>query len=388
MFKFFTAIIFSVMTIFGTASAAAKLPVITADSAIVVEASTGRVIYEKAADVRRPPASMTKMMTCILGLENLMPTEEIYISSSAAAADYPELELQTGDVLTAEELLRGMMLVSDNGGAIAIAQAVSGDVASFADYMNNKAYEIGCRDTNFVNPNGLPNDNHFSTARDMALIAMYCMNNDDFRDIVSTRRETIHWINPSNITVKAENSNKLLGNYKGANGIKTGWTRAAGGCLAASAKRGEVELIAIIMHAKDVDTRFNDAKLLLDYGFERISTIYEINKDRVDKQVFVRGGEQATLDVGPAEDLTFPLLDDEDEENFSVAYDLPRFVDAEIKTGDVIGSAILKYNGKKVASVPVVAREDVAAGFSLASKIIGLTEPLIAVAQDFFPFLA
>ncbi len=388
MFKFFTAIIFSITMIFNSAQAAEKLPVIAADSAIVIEASTGRVIFEKAADVERPPASMTKMMTCILGLENLTPSEEVRISQSAAAVVDSDLELQAGDVLSAEELLRGMMLVSDNGGAVAVAQAVSGDVAAFSDYMNNKAYELGCRHTNFVNPHGLPDDRHLSTARDMALIAAYCMKNDNFRDIVSTQRETIHWINPSNITVKVTNSNKLLGNYKGLNGIKTGWTRAAGGCLAASAKRGEVELIAIVMHSTDWDTRFNDAKILLDYGFQRISTIYEIDKDRVEKQVFVRGGEQATLDVGPAEDLIFPLLDNENEENFSVAYDLPRFVDAEISKGDVIGKAILKYNGKAVASVPIVARENVNVGFSFISKIIGLTEPLIAVAQDFFPFLA
>lgn len=384
MIRILSAIIISVAIIFsGNVAAAPKKPTISADSAIVIEATTGRVIYEKNADVVRPPASMTKMMTCILGLENLPPNEEIIISQSAQDTAYPELDLMAGDVLPANELLMGLMLVSDNGGAVAIAQAVAGSVPAFAEMMNDKAWEIGCTNTNFVNPNGLPAANHYSTARDMALIAAYCMTNWDFRDIVSTKRETIHWMNPSDVTVKVENSNKLLGSYKGANGIKTGWTSAAGGCLAASALRGEIELIAIIMHSEDVDTRFDDAKKLLDYGFSRVSQIYGISVDSASQNVFVKNGEQATIEVGPESNLTFPLLDDEFEGKLSVDYEIPRVLEAGIKTGDAVGRAVLKYDGREVASVPVVARENVERGSNVVSKIIGWTEPLITVAQDF-----
>lgn len=386
-FRNFTAIILTLLFILSSAASAAQTPVISADSAILIEASTGRVIYEKAADVARPPASMTKMMTCILALEYFFPDEEIRISQSAAATEDSDLELMAGDVLTSRELLRGMMLVSDNGGAVAVAQAIGGDVSRFAEMMNEKAIDIGCLNTHFENPHGLPNNNHYSTARDMAKIAAYCMKNYDFRDIVSTQRETIHWLQPSNVSVKVENSNKLLGKYKGVNGIKTGWTRAAGGCLATSARRGEIELIAIIMHSKDVNTRFDDARILLDYGFERVTKIHEIDKDRIERKVFVRDGIQATVEVGPEDDLIFPLLDNEDERNLTVTYDLPKIVNAGIKAGDVIGQAVLRYDGKPVASVPFVARENVKQGFSISSTLVGWTEPLISVAQDFFTVL-
>jgi D-alanyl-D-alanine carboxypeptidase (penicillin-binding protein 5/6) len=133
--------------------------------------------------------------------------------------------------------------------------------------MNEKAKELGCRRTHFSNPHGLTAKWHYSTARDMAKIAAYCMNNSDFRNLVNHQKSVIHWKSPSGRTYKSETTNELLGKYNGANGIKTGWTNAAKGCVAASAKRGKVELIAIVMKSKDHDTRFADAKKLLDYGF-------------------------------------------------------------------------------------------------------------------------
>ncbi|MBQ7705298.1 MAG: D-alanyl-D-alanine carboxypeptidase [Selenomonadaceae bacterium] len=388
MYRIFTAIIFSLFIFSLPVQAAEKDLKITADSAILIEATTGRVIYEKNADIARPPASMTKMMTCILGLENLFPDEMVTISQEAAYTEDSDLQLQKNDVLLVSELLRGMMLVSDNGGAVAIAETISGDVKTFSDLMNEKALEIGCTNTHFENPNGLPNENHYSTARDMAKIAAYCMDNWDFRDIVSTQRETIHWLEPSSVTVKVENTNKLLGKYKGISGIKTGWTRKAGGCLAASAKRGDIELIAIIMHATDTDTRFKDAEILLDYGFDRVSSIYGIDKDKVEKKVFVRDGKKATLEVGLAEDLNYPLLKDEYRQKLTVEYKLPKVVDGGIKVGDIVGKANLKYNGKVVASVPFVARENVERGFSFASKVVAWSEPFISVAENFLLLLA
>ena len=388
MYRFLALIISFFFVLIPSAQAQQKYLELSADSAILVEATTGRVIYEKNADEVRPPASMTKMMTCILGLEYLTPDDAIRISQEAAYTEDSAMELQENDLISANELLRGMMLVSDNGGAVAIGEAISGNIADFSKLMNNKAREIGCTHTNFENPNGLPNDRHVSTARDMAKISMFCMQNWDFRDIVSTQRETIHWINPANHTIKVENTNKLLGTYKGTTGLKTGWTFAAGGCLAASAKRGDIELIAIVMHSEDAYTRFEDAKTLLDYGFEQVTSIYGIDKDNVDRKVFVRGGTQATLEVELADDLNYPLLKDEYRQNLSVEYDIPRVVEGGVKVGDTVGVANLKYNGKIVASVPFVAKENVERGFSFSSAVVSLTEPFIEVAQDFLLLLA
>ena len=211
-------------------------PSILAESAILINARTGGVIFEKNADVQRAPASLTKMMTCILCLESKGLNAEFKVTQAAAATEDSYLKMKGG-----ERLLSGE--------------------------MNEKAKELGCRRTHFSNPHGLTAKWHYSTARDMAKIAAYCMKNPDFRNLVNHQKSVIHWKSPSGRTYKSETTNELLGKYNGANGIKTGWTNAAKGCVAASAKRGKVELIAIVMKSKDHDTRFSDAKKLLDYGF-------------------------------------------------------------------------------------------------------------------------
>lgn len=388
MRKNFSLLIFSLILFFFTAAQAAEsAPIqITADSAIMIEASTGRVLFEKNADVVRQPASLTKMMTCIIALEKMSPYSEVEISQNAEYTDYSTLELRKGEKVNFNQLLTGMMLVSDNGGAVAIAESVAGTVPLFTVLMNDKAREIGCEHTNFANANGLPNSNNVSTARDLSKIARYCMQNENFRQIVATPKMIMHWTNPAGRTILCENTNELL--YKDEKsiiktpynpneitGIKTGYTDAAGGCLAASAKRGDIELIVIILHAADMNTRFEDAAKLINYGFENIKMTQPVKKNRVEKSSFVRGGKSATVKIGIDEDLEFPLFAGEDPKNLSVTYELPQFIDAGIERGQIIGQAVLNYKGKPVASVPMVARESVQKGFSLTSTIVGWVEP-------------
>ena len=261
-YSFFTA----VFLLIHSAQVWAALSVL-AESAILINARTGGVIFEKNADVRRAPASLTKMMTCILCLESKGLNAEFKVTQAAAATEDSYLEMKGGERLLSGELMREMMMESDNGAAVVVAQNVSGSILKFADRMNEKAKELGCKKTHFSNPHGLTAKWHYSTARDMAKIAVYCMKNKDFRNLVNHRKSVIHWHSPSSRTYKSETTNELLGKYDGANGIKTGWTNAAKGCVAASAKRGDVELIAIVMKSKDHATRFADAKKLLDYGF-------------------------------------------------------------------------------------------------------------------------
>ena len=242
-------------------------PNVQAESAILINARNGAVIYEKNADTRRSPASLTKVMTCILGLEEKGTDSIFNISMAAAATEYSDLGMKGGEKIISGELMRGMMMESDNGAAVVVAQNVSGNILKFADLMNAKAKELGCRKTHFSNPHGLTAKWHYTTARDMAKIAAYAMKNPDFRDIVSTKSSVIHWASPSNKTYKADNTNRLLGFYSGANGIKTGWTSAAKGCLAAAAKRDDIELIAIVLKSPDGNSRFADARSMLDYGF-------------------------------------------------------------------------------------------------------------------------
>lgn len=358
---------------------AAGEPKILADSAILVEAKTGRILYERNSDLEREPASMTKMMTCVIALEELEPTREVFMNEAAATTEDNTLDWAATDSISARDMITAVMLVSENGGAVALANAVAGSQYEFAEMMNDRASKLGCKYTHFANPNGLPNPNHYSTAADMARIAIYCMKNETFREIVNTRRTSIHWMYPKDKWSELNNTNELLGKYKGANGIKTGWTKAAGGCITASAKRGDVELIAVIMHSPDHDTRFDDATELFDYGFESVRMVSGIDKDSTNKKIFVRGGRKATVRVGIDESLSFPLMAGEDARLLRVTYDMPKIIDAGkgIDAGTVLGEAVLNYDGKPVARVPLVAKESIRAGFSIGSFFVKLLSPFI-----------
>ena len=365
MKNFFAAIIFAIVFAANSLVQAAGELKVLADSAILVEASTGRILYEKNAETERPPASMTKMLTCIVALENLKPTDTIRISRDVAFTEDVALTWGENDTLSAWDVMTALMVISENGGAVALAQAVGGSVPQFAKMMNDKATEIGCTHSHFVNPNGLPATNHYSTASDMARIATYCMKNENFRKLVATNHTSIRWISPKEKFAELNNT--------------TGWTVAAAGCLAASAKRGDIELIAVIMHSPDGNTRFVDATELLNYGFERVRMVNGIDKEQVEKTVFVRGGKRATLSVGVKENLNFPLMANEDPKLLKVTYDVPRVVDAGkgIHEGDVLGEAVLRYDGKPVARVPLVAKRDVDEGFSIGSLFVSIASSLI-----------
>ena len=220
------------------AHAAEGEPVITADSAILIDGSTGRVIWAKNPDEQRYPASMTKMMTCLLALQSLRMHELVPISANAAGTEDTPLGIMAGEALEADELINGMMLESDNGAAVALAEKISGSVPAFTDRMNAKAAEIGMKHTHFHNPNGLTDPEHYSTARDMAMLARYAMEQPNFRAIVNQPKRVIRWEVPKAKFLVATNTNELLTSYAGMTGIKTGWTQAAGGCLAASARPG------------------------------------------------------------------------------------------------------------------------------------------------------
>lgn len=352
-------------------------PAITADSAILIEAETGRVIWEKDADARHYPASMTKMMTCLLALENLPPHAPVPISKRAAETEAVPLELHEGDVLDAEELARGMMLRSDNGAAVAFAEKIDGSVPRFADRMNARAAEIGLTDTHFANPNGLTDPNHYSTARDMARLARYAMTNPDFRAIVRQQRAQIHWKYPKQRTLVAETTNDLLGHYAGLDGIKTGWTEAARGCLAASAKRGGLRLIAVVMHSPEEKNRFTDMAKLLDYGFAHAKMVHGASKEKLQRKLWVKGGTKGTVGAMPAENLDYPLLNGEDASHYTISYDMPHVVAAGVQKGQPVGSLILKYDGEPVGSIAMLATEPVPAGVSLGGLFAAIFAPLL-----------
>ena len=351
-------------------------PQITAQSAILIEASTGRVIWEKDADAKHYPASTTKMMTGILGLENLPPHAEVFISPNASATEDCFLEIHAGERLTADELITGMLMVSDNGAAVAIAEQLDGNVSAFAKRMNAKAEELGMEHTHFANPNGLPNPDHYSTVRDMAKLARYAMDNQRFREIVAQKDRTIYWAFPKTKHLAVENSNKLLGHYDGMNGIKTGWTKISGGCLAASAKRNGVELIVVLMQTPTPDDRFSDARKILDYGFNQVRMVKGISKERVNCTAWVKDGTQATVKLHPVSDINYPLIDNETPEHYTLSYDVPKVLTAPLKDGEPVGKVTIKYDGEPVGSVEMTA-DKVQKGFSISSWLVDVFEGLL-----------
>lgn len=259
--------LFVMIFMLGNVVCAAPLPPqIEAEAAVLMVANTKQVLFGKNPYGLMYPASTTKIMTLITALESENPNSIITVSSSAAACDGSSLELHTGDRLSLNNGMYGLMLVSGNDAAEAIAENIAGSIPLFVDMMNANAEKMGAQSTHFSNPHGLPDPyNHYTTAHDLALITAYGMQNREFEKIVSTREYNVSFLNGKKTYIK--NTNKLLKTYPGANGVKTGYTDDAGECLVAGAKRGNVQLIAVILNSEN---RWNDATKLLDYGFQQV----------------------------------------------------------------------------------------------------------------------
>jgi D-alanyl-D-alanine carboxypeptidase (penicillin-binding protein 5/6) len=275
--------------------------------AILLDSYTGRVFYEKNADSRAYPASTTKILTLITALEHGTAREIATVSANAANTVGSSCELQVNERYHINELYYGMMLESGNDAAVAVAEHIGGSVPRFVAMMNETARDIGARRSNFTNPSGLPDGNHYTTARDLALIARYAMTNPAFAEMVATVEKDWRRRNRYQPLV-LKNTNELLEEYFGANGIKTGTTRDAKRCLVASARRGELQLIAVLLYSEE--PCWEDAMNLFDYGFSAITTRLVYHKGSVVATVPVQNGLfNAELVVD--EDVILPLLPDD-----------------------------------------------------------------------------
>ena len=240
---------------------------LTAETAILIDARTGEVLYEKDADKCIYPASTTKMMTAILAIENVNLLKLTTVSEHAAKTEGSSAQLRAGDRVQIQDLLYGLMLSSGNDAAVVIAEHIDGSEKEFAKRMTKKAHDIGATKTHFTNANGLPDEQHYTTARDLAKIASYAYQNKRFKRIVKMKDRSIRISNTGRI-IKLHNTNQLLSTMKECDGIKTGTTRAAGQCLVASATKDDTSLIAIVMKVAN-GKRWQEAKQLLEYGFEK-----------------------------------------------------------------------------------------------------------------------
>ncbi|AOQ23739.1 D-alanyl-D-alanine carboxypeptidase DacF [Moorella thermoacetica] len=326
---------------------------ITAPAAVLMEASTGQVLYERGAREKRPPASTTKIMTAILALELGRLDTPIKVSENAATTPGASIYLQKGEVLTLGDLVKGALLESGNDATVAIAEGLAGSEAGFAFLMNRKAWLLGARTTHFNNPNGLPDPGHYTSAYDLALIARYALGNPVFRRLVATVEDQIP--GPDGVR-HLYNTNRLLESYPGADGVKTGTTAAAGQCLVASATRGGRQLIAVVLGSAD---RYGDTRTLLDYGFKNFYCEM-VKAGEPLGQVYIPNGEMTSIGVAPAMDAGFtaPLARSRQLEKRVL---LPGAARAPVRKGQELGRVQILFAGREVAAAPLVATGDVRA---------------------------
>ncbi len=344
---------------------------IESPSAILMEASTGTVLYEKAADEQRSPASVTKIMTTLLIFEavesgKLKMTDEVVTSAHAKSMGGSQVFLEEGETQTAETMLKCILIASGNDAAVAMAEHIAGSEQEFVNKMNEKAKELGMENTHFVDCCGLTEDtNHYTTARDIALMS---------RELVTRFPQvfdytTIWMENITHVTKQGTkefgltNTNKLLRSYEGCTGLKTGSTSIAKYCLSATANRNGIDLISVIMTAPDSKTRFANAATLLNYGFGKCALYTDENKDALPNIPVKRGVQEQAPCRYEGE---FCYLDTEGADLSGIRKEIKMSeeIEAPIAKGDPVGAAEYYLNDKKIGSVKILADGEVEkAGF-------------------------
>ena len=329
------------------------LPEVTARSAVVMEAATRKILYARDMKARRFPASTTKAMTLIVALEKGNLSDIVTVSRNAAGTDGSTLWLEEGDKIPLEDLLYGIMMMSGNDATIAIAEHIAGSVDAFTKMMTEKAREIGAADTYFVNPHGLPDERHYTTAYDMALIAAYGYQNPKFVEIVGTKEKTLLWIKDPAHFWRSEN--QMLWLYEGANGVKTGYTDAAGRCLVSGAKRNGIQLVSVVL---DSLYMWSDSIAMLDYGFQHVKSMKLASGNEIAAKLPVLSGRKKQIDVQTVSDIVVPVGDD-GAAAFEKVYELPASLHAPVEKGDVVGKLRILYEGREIGSTDIIATESV-----------------------------
>ena len=318
-----------------------RVGAISAQRAIVVDGQTGRVLYEKDADGRSLIASTTKIMTALVVCEQCNVLDRVKIPKEAVGIEGSSMYLKEGEVLTVQELLYGLMLRSGNDAAVALAIYCGGTVEGFAQLMNDKAYRLGLTGTHFVNPNGLDSPGHYSTARDLATLSAYAMQNPIFAQTVSTKTVRVG-------ERSLQNHNKLLWRVEGADGVKTGYTKAAGRILVSSATREGRRLVCVTIN--DGNDWADHAKLL-EEGFSRYQQRQLVCEGDCLGTRDVLGGQTERVQLLAAEGFSYPVAQDE---QLQIVISAPGFAYAPVVQGQGAGCAYILLDGKTVGKVPLV----------------------------------
>lgn len=335
------------------AAACAREVDTSAKACVIIDQATGRTLLEHNAAMPLPMASTTKVMTALLALEQGDLTAPVTCSRNAFGVPGTSIYLSQGETLTLEQMLYGLMLASGNDAAVAIAEHIGGSTEDFCRLMTLRAAELGCADTVFLTPHGLPCEGHHTTARDLALIAREAMTHEAFRAIVSTQRAKIPWQGRDYDRV-LNNKNKLLSTYEGASGIKTGYTKAAGRCLVFGAKRNGMNVIGVVLNCPDW---FNEAARLMDTAFAEYEsvTLMAAGESIRSLPVELSGGSEVsavlTADLtGIIEKGHFPAIE----------IDLPQSIEAPVQAGQILGEIRMHDGGEVLCAIPLAAASDIA----------------------------
>ncbi len=374
---------------------ATEPPAITAETGIVIDARTGVVLYDKFMNEQREPASTTKVMTALLALENLDLEKIVTIDSETPFTEGSRIYLLEDERVTVEQLLYALLVDSANDAAIALGKEIAGSIPAFANMMNEKASELGAKNTNFINPNGLHELGHVSTAYDLAMIAMEAMKNEKFREMVTTYRYEIPATNKQE-TRYLYNTNRMLydgrtkvsvngglrpAKYEGVTGIKTGYTSHAGGCLVAGARRGDTELIAVVMKSTDLG-RFGDSIALLDYAFENYKTVKAMDAGAILGEIPVKRGSEKKVQVVAKEDAYATLPMEASPALVETKIILDEKIRAPIDKGQKVGAVEIYAGDHHVGTIDAVTASEIPEGGILS--VIGITDETSKVIERIF----
>lgn len=326
----------------------AALPDVDMQAGALVDAE-GRVLWSRNANVERPMASITKIMTAVVAIERGGLDDMVTVPKDSTSVGESTSYLRAGEKLTLREVLEALLVKSGNDAAVAIAEHISGDESAFVDLMNAKAKQLGLTHTSYRNPHGLDEQGHHTTAGDLAVLARYAMTKPEFRRIVGLKQVTI---GSGKRVETLPNTNILLGNYEGANGIKTGWTNGAGYSVVASAKRGDTELYAVVLGTRTELARFRQARELLDWGFAHYRPQQLASANTIVGEAPVTDYLDVNVPAAIAQDLSVPVLDLNGPIRREVTLAAQK---APVAQGQSVGVVTFTQDGKVIAQLPLVA---------------------------------
>lgn len=341
-------------------------PIINSRTGVIYDRKSGRILWEKNANKRVAMASTTKIMTCIIVLENANLNDEVTVSSKAAGTGGSRLGLKKGDKITVNDLLYGLMLRSGNDAAVALAEHVGGDKEGFANLMNSKAKDLELKDTHFVTPHGLDNPEHYTTAYELAKITEYALKNEKFAKIVNTKECTI---NINGYSKALNNTNELLGYLQGVNGVKTGFTNNAGRCLVTSVNRDNFEIITVVLGADTKKIRTTDSIKLIEYAYknyeyvnienivkEKFNVWKSMNEKRI--QVEKGKGKKVNLELKEIKNKIIPVKK-LDIDNVEVEINCLYNLSAPVEINTVLGNLKVTLNGEVIEVIDILNKDKI-----------------------------